>query len=241
FASATVLLLRSAGLPARYAVGYLVKEYSPLEKRYVVRARHAHAWTLVWYDHAWHEFDTTPPTWVQSEEKSASLLQPLFDFFAWGVFKFTSGWQHDRDRISKYFWWLLIPLLIWSALKFKLISRAKSWVKQQPRTNARLIAPGSDSEFYLIEKMLTDRGLPRLPAETLSAWLKRIAEANLDDLFDFKKLETALNLHYRYRFDPIGITPAERLDLKNKIDSWLKSERMREKIIAPRYRAAKDK
>lgn len=235
FASATVLLLRTAGLPARYAVGYLVKEYSKLEKQYVVRSRHAHAWALVWYDQAWHEFDTTPPAWVQNEEKSASLLQPLSDLWAWGAFKFTKGWQENHDRIARHFWWLLVPLLIWSAGKFKLMKRIKSWTKKQPQANARLVTPGSDSEFYLVERMLAYRGLPRLPSETLSAWLKRIAEAK-PGLFDFKKLEAFLALHYRYRFDPKGVTQAERLDLKNGIDAWLERERMRD--LAQRRRAA---
>jgi hypothetical protein len=235
FASATVLLLRAAGLPARYAVGYLVKEYSTLEKQYVVRSRHAHAWTLVWYDNTWHEFDTTPPSWVQSEEKSASLLQPLSDLWAWSAFKFTNWWQEEHDRVAKHFWWLLVPLLIWSAGKFKFMKRIKSWTKKQPLTNARSITPGSDSEFYQVEGMLADRGLPPLPSETLSTWLKRITEAK-PDLFDFKNLEAVFALHCRYRFDPKGITQAERLDLKNGIDAWLERERMRD--LAQRRRAA---
>ena len=44
FATGTVLLLRAAGVPARYATGYSVQEWSRLEQRYVVRARHAHSW-----------------------------------------------------------------------------------------------------------------------------------------------------------------------------------------------------
>src|SRR5262249_6898767 len=38
FASATVLLLRSAGIPARYTVGYSAHEWSPIERRWIVRA-----------------------------------------------------------------------------------------------------------------------------------------------------------------------------------------------------------
>src|SRR5436309_1752905 len=48
FATATVLLLRAAGVPARYAVGFSVQEGSRLEQRYIVRARHAHSWTLAY-------------------------------------------------------------------------------------------------------------------------------------------------------------------------------------------------
>ena len=61
FATATVLLLRAAGIPARYATGYSVQEWSPREGRYLVRVRHAHSWALVYVDGAWQDFDTTPP------------------------------------------------------------------------------------------------------------------------------------------------------------------------------------
>ena len=46
FATATVLLLRQLGIPARYAVGYAVHECAG--QKYVVRQRDAHAWCLVW-------------------------------------------------------------------------------------------------------------------------------------------------------------------------------------------------
>src|SRR5207247_2054170 len=64
FASATVLLLRAAGVPARYAVGFSVQEWSRLERRWIVRARHAHSWALAYVDGAWREGDTTPPLWA---------------------------------------------------------------------------------------------------------------------------------------------------------------------------------
>jgi|GEM_PF-1749781 len=44
FASAAVLLLRSAGIPARYVTGFLCEEKNPVGDHYVVRAAHAHAW-----------------------------------------------------------------------------------------------------------------------------------------------------------------------------------------------------
>jgi hypothetical protein len=51
-------LLREAGLPARYAVGYSVQEKTG--KGFIVRDRHAHAWCLVHLDGVWQDFDTTP-------------------------------------------------------------------------------------------------------------------------------------------------------------------------------------
>ena len=60
FASATSLLLRQAGIPTRYTVGYSVHEYSPSEKQYVVRASDAHAWVLAYVNGTWITVDTTP-------------------------------------------------------------------------------------------------------------------------------------------------------------------------------------
>jgi len=62
--------------------------------------------------------------------------------------------------------------------------------------------PGEDSEFYAVEK-----SLPRREAsETHAAWLERIEKS----LNDAQPLREALPLHQRYRFDPDGISAAER-------------------------------
>ncbi|HJV10273.1 MAG TPA: transglutaminase-like domain-containing protein, partial [Burkholderiales bacterium] len=71
FAAATTLLLRAAGVPARYATGFAMQEYSELEGAYVVRARHAHAWTRAFVDGRWIDIDTTPPSWFDAEERLA--------------------------------------------------------------------------------------------------------------------------------------------------------------------------
>ena len=92
FATATVLLLRAAGIPARYATGYSVQEFSKLESRFIVRERHAHAWALVYVGGTWHDFDTTPCSWSGIEQDAASVLQPLCDIWSWFAFKF-SAWR----------------------------------------------------------------------------------------------------------------------------------------------------
>ena len=117
FATATVLLLRAAGVPARYAIGYSVQEWSPLERTWVVRARHAHSWALAWVDGAWRDVDTTPPGWGEIEGEQASLWQPLSDLFAWGGHTF-DRWRYGerRGNVTSWLGWLLIPLtliLVW--------------------------------------------------------------------------------------------------------------------------------
>ena len=47
YASATVMLARAAGLPARMAVGYLPGVRDPLSGAYLVRESDAHAWAEI--------------------------------------------------------------------------------------------------------------------------------------------------------------------------------------------------
>ena len=60
YASAETLMLRSIGIPARLAVGYAQGEYDETSKSYVVRRKHAHAWTEVYFAGlGWVEFEPT--------------------------------------------------------------------------------------------------------------------------------------------------------------------------------------
>ncbi len=60
-ASAMVVLLRSAGVPARLAVGYATGQWDDQSKVYVVRERNAHAWPEVYFNgYGWVEFEPTP-------------------------------------------------------------------------------------------------------------------------------------------------------------------------------------
>ena len=61
FASATVLLARAAGIPARLAVGYLPGKFDPFSGTHNVRRKDAHAWAEVRFArHGWVAFDGAP-------------------------------------------------------------------------------------------------------------------------------------------------------------------------------------
>ena len=81
FATATVLLLRAAGIPARYVSGYLAFEKSLLGNKIIVRKKHAHAWTEVFVNGRWIFFDTTPPSWID-EESSLVIRTAIPDLFS---------------------------------------------------------------------------------------------------------------------------------------------------------------
>ena|GEM_PF-1961039 len=61
YATAGALLLRSAGVPARVAVGFLGGEKNPFQDYYIIRFKNAHAWVEAWMDRRWQVVDLTPP------------------------------------------------------------------------------------------------------------------------------------------------------------------------------------
>ncbi|MEI7729630.1 MAG: transglutaminase domain-containing protein [Verrucomicrobiota bacterium] len=218
FASATVLLLRQAGVAARYTAGYSVQEGAG-GNRFVVRDRHAHAWCL-YYDraaHVWRDLDTTPGTWVQAEAERRSLWEPIKDGWDRLVFEFSKV-RWGQSALQQYLSLALIPVVILLAARFLL---KKRWRRQKSNVlpEAELTRQGLDSEFYRVEERLAARGLNLLPGETLSAWLGRVdknlpPEGHLD--------AALLQLHYRLRFDPVGLSTRERDQLRQGVMEWLK-------------------
>ena len=58
--TATVVMLRSLGIPAREAVGYVPGPFNPITDLYDIQARDAHAWVQVWFPgYGWQNFDPT--------------------------------------------------------------------------------------------------------------------------------------------------------------------------------------
>ena len=221
FATATVLLLRAAGIPARYATGYSVQEWSPLERTWVVRTRHAHSWALAWVDGTWRDVDSTPPGWAETEAFGASMWQPVKDLWAWGIHSFEQ-WRYGERRGGMTPWlaWLLIPLSL--ILVWRLVFRRRRRRADGPRRGGgpAPIVAGADSEFYAVERRLGALGLARAPAEAAGHWLERIGEQSPVG-GSSAALERLLALHYRYRFDPEGITLEDRERLRADAASWL--------------------
>lgn len=221
FATATVLLLREAGIPARYATGFSVQDFSRLEGRYVVRARHAHAWALAFVDGAWRDLDTTPPGWGDIEGRNASWWAPAADFWSWIAFNVSRlRWlEWEGPEAGPLMWALLAAaalLAAWFLRKKSLTSIGKG----PAAAAAPDLRPGLDSEFYDIEKMLTGAGHARPPWEPLSAWLARI------DVFP-QVDPRIVELHYRLRFDPEGLPGPDRAALRGAVRSWLEQRMIR--------------
>ena len=221
FATATVLLLRAAGVPARYAVGYSVQERSRLEDRYLVRARHAHSWALAHVDGAWRDVDTTPPVWADVEDAKAPVWEDLTDVLSWLAFLFFRWRSGESGGAPTYLIWLLIPLI--GVLAWRIYGR-KRLARVDAAPTGRPVAiesrAGEDSEFYRIERKLADLGFPRGPSEPPAAWVRRLGVSAPPEV-RLEPLHGIVALHYRHRFDPRGLAAAERDALRRAAETWI--------------------
>ncbi|HEX4342959.1 MAG TPA: transglutaminase domain-containing protein, partial [Verrucomicrobiae bacterium] len=220
FATATVLLLRRMNVPARYGIGYVVHESKG--NKYFVRQRDGHAWCLVWDEKTglWDDFDTTPASRFAEEAKRASPFEFLLDAWSRVRFEIEKFWW-GQSGIRKYVLWALIPILL--LLLYQIIFR-RSWRRRPRKSAARgelFDWPGTDSEFYQLERRLAGFIGARGLNETLGDWLGRAAKKPaLRDIL--KSLQELLRLHYRYRFDPAGLIPEDRELLKQAVRECLR-------------------
>lgn len=223
FATATVLLLRKLDVPARYAVGYAVQEADNKVNHFVVRERHGHAWVLYFdaQEKVWKDFDTTPPDWASIEEKAnASMFQPVSDL--WSRFRFQISewrWLTDREKLRNYMLWFLLALIALLGWRIFRRNKVKRVAGEGSDGRSGRGWPGLDSEFYAIEERLRKLGLERQSGESLQAWLQRVRELKPELV---KQLPPLMQLHYRYRFDPAGLTKEEREQLKQGVNEWMR-------------------
>ncbi len=221
FATATALLLRGVGIPTRYAVGYSVHELSSLEQQYIVRSRHAHAWTQVYINGKWQAFDTTPSTWRAMEDNAASNWQYLQDLGSLIWFKFSQVLVIFQSAGNlKYIWILALPIAF---VLLKFVNRGQKRhltiqrINQKDSAEARI---GADSEIYLIEQRLNKLGIKRDRTETWQDWIIKVKN-NPDTSKAIDNLDSIIRLHYRYCFDPQGISTQEREELRYACQLWL--------------------
>jgi hypothetical protein len=227
FATATVLLLRQAGIPARYARGYSVDPSDTMDGWSLVRARQAHAWAMTYVDDEWVNLDTTPGTWQELEREQEphweKYWQKIKDFVSGRMFRFAQWRQEMQSRgFLKYFPLLLLPLFLWPAGRIiaRLLKKRKLQKTATPESHRVRSKAGTDSAFYRIEQRLNGLGLRRYPWETLSGWLNRI-EPTARPIVSLDIPRKSLALHYRYRFDPRGLSASEKSRLTSMISAWL--------------------
>jgi len=211
FSSATVLLLRQAGIPARYVIGYSV--FEPEGRLRIVRARHAHAWASAYLNGVWQDVDNTPPDWQALEEEASPFWRVLMDLWSRAWFSIDQ-YRNSTEPRETWPWLVLVTILsgimIWRIFRGTGIQRKSSEIESDHRSNELL-------HFALIEDYLTHQGWTRRIGEPLGIWLGRIQHTELVPL---------LILHYRDRYDPHGLSPDEEKRLIEGVDAWLTRQRI---------------
>jgi protein-glutamine gamma-glutamyltransferase len=136
------VMLRSLGIPAREAVGYVPGSYNPITDLYQVRADDAHAWVQVWFPgYGWQNFDPTAVVPAANPAPGAAALTDL---------------GHVLRHVP------LLPVGI-AVLSVAVIAAALRWLRSRPSTWAERVTRS-------IERAGRWSGHPRLPHETLSEY-----------------------------------------------------------------------
>ncbi len=114
YASAFVVLMRAAGIPARIVTGYLGGKYNPIGDYYNIYQRDAHAWTEVWLqDSGWQRIDPTsavsPLRVLEGIEDAIPELGGSFSFdygktsLAYEILRqFVDSWDNVNYRWSQW-------------------------------------------------------------------------------------------------------------------------------------------
>jgi len=152
-ATAMVVMLRSVGVPARLAVGFLPGRRSLLGDGFVVRASDSHAWVEAWFpEGGWRRFD--PSGRIVAAEQQDSWLARL-------------------GRLLRQLLWPLAVLGVavvgWFAWRWTRRRRwraAEAWVTRYLRR---------------VDRAGSRRGRPRRPAETPAEYVGALAESVLPD------------------------------------------------------------
>lgn len=136
------VMLRSVGIPAREAVGYVPGPYNPITDLYEIRASDAHAWVQVWVPgHGWQSFDPTAVVPLANPAPGGTALRDL----AGGLGR--------------------IPVVPASSVVVIVAALAAGvrWRRRRPATWAERVARE-------IERAGRRAGRPRRPSETISEY-----------------------------------------------------------------------
>lgn len=215
FASATVLLLRAAGVPARYAVGYAVDEYSTIEGAWLARARDAHAWAEAYVDGAWEVVDTTPARWSELEDARASRWQGWFDVMSWVAHTWRSLQAGEAPRLRRAL--ALVALLLGALLLWRQRGRLRRTEAPGPHA-ASALPPAGIAIDRLLER-LAQRGSLPAPGETTARFLRR----HLPPASAGCRLETLIELYYAERFGAADSSEEHRQRLRACVEAFIRA------------------
>ncbi|CAK0748024.1 protein-glutamine gamma-glutamyltransferase [Gammaproteobacteria bacterium] len=168
FATATALLLRSFGIPTRYATGYSLQEFSSSHDQYIVRASHAHAWTQVYVNQHWEDLDTTPSRWAEGEFlQEAGAFRAFLDWVSWQWYQFNL-WR-SKDEQDTGTWLIVGGVFLFGWLYWRVFRRPRAQMSKTAVSTRHSNVP-----YFRAEEALAKVGYLRHDHETPRRWLVRL-------------------------------------------------------------------
>ena len=148
--TATVVMLRSLGIPARETVGYVPGSFNPITDLYDVQAKDAHAWVQVWFPgFGWQNFDPTAVVPLANPTPGSVLA-------------------HRTTQLLAHLPWVPVGLVVVAAVAVLMVAVRR---RRRPPTWAHRVA--SD-----LERGGAGLGRVRRKDETLSAYGERLSAAD---------------------------------------------------------------
>jgi hypothetical protein len=158
----------------------------------------------------WRDLDTTPASALPAET-SQTLQHKLSDAWSRMVYEFLRI-RWGQTALREYILWIVIPILV-LLLGQILFSRRRRAITADKQGSAD-VWQGLDSELYQLEKPLRKKGVVRNADEPVARWLERGSQAVASLREEKETVRELVNLHYRYRFDPNGLSDADRERLR---------------------------
>lgn len=196
FASATVLMLRKLGIPARYATGFSIQEYDDFEQAWIARKYHAHAWALAYIDGRWVNVDNTPPNWVV-EDKEEGVLLGIYNALSWARYAYNK-WRMGNQEIvpDSYIYTIAAILAVFIGYRI----RKRRLQKTAPPTTAVNKSADFSNPWIQFFKTVEMHTVERREHETLFDWYNQCS-TTLDEK-SAVQLREIIRAYYRWRFDP---------------------------------------
>lgn len=241
FAVASMIQLRSLGIPTRIATGFLGDEYSAERREYVVDTRDGHAWIEVGLEGAgWVPFDPTPRT---ARERALTRAEARTGFVGWigSVAQDVGRWftQGDRPALARLGETLAsVPVssdsgpsaVLVGGLVVSVCFAISIWIRRRLRRRtspARLerVATNAESGSYL-ERLLV--ALARLghapqPGETPRRFAHRAA-GGVPVSPALAQVPWVVELFYRERFGSRAPAASERACVEATLEELVRAD-----------------
>lgn len=212
FASGTAVLLRMAGVPCRYVVGFVVSEQNQYSGEWVARNEDAHAWVEA-YDETigWVTVDTTPAGGIPDETSVSSSTQ-FYEYLRDEFHRIRIGWQQRgfASITTSMKSLILSPLGLGFTSLIALIFSGVMLRRWRQRRHVDRAAYASSSP--VIEQLQTARQKLdvtlkrvwriRLPGETVDQFARQLATGAIDQHDPLTRVADWYAQYAALRFSP---------------------------------------